>query len=149
VVSALLGAFKDNDPDVRRQAVASLGQLGGGSVEVVSALLAALKDAGPYVRGRAAWGLGEVGQGEETVLQALWNGLLDTEHVVRTSCSQALVRLGFRFPERKNTIEKMLVQPIQDPAFDRLSRFRRTGHNYAFDALWQLVVGSEEGEEAS
>ena len=58
VVSALLEALHDADPDVRTSAAESLGQVGVGNEAVVSALLEALHDADWAVRyecGRESW----------------------------------------------------------------------------------------------
>ncbi len=60
VVSALLEALHDADPNVREQAAASLGQVGVGNEAVVSALLEALHDADSNVRRRAAASLGHL-----------------------------------------------------------------------------------------
>ena len=39
---------------------------------------------------------------------------------------------------------RQLLQAIQDPEFDKPdSIFKRSGHDYAYDGLWLLVVGGE------
>src|SRR5580765_1422194 len=58
-VDALVGALKDTDAGVRRQAAAALGQFG--NARAVTGLMEALKDGDPDVRQHALSALGEIG----------------------------------------------------------------------------------------
>src|SRR6476620_7927175 len=58
-VDALVGALKDNDAGVRRQAAAALGEIG--NARAVAGLMEALKDADADVRGHALSALGDIG----------------------------------------------------------------------------------------
>ena len=72
------------------------------------------------------------------------HGLLDNNYDVRIACAEALAQLGQRFPNEVEAIEKKLIQAIDDPAFDKLdSVVGRSGHDYAYEGLWLLVVGGE------
>jgi hypothetical protein len=43
-------------------------------------------------------------------------------------------------------ITTALLAAIEDPAFDARDDYdKRTGHDYAFDGLWMLVVGGVSG----
>ena len=51
-------------------------------------------------------------------------------------------KVGRHFPDAVGKIERKLVQGIVDPAFDKPDLIiERSGHDYAYDALWLLVVG--------
>jgi len=58
-VDALVGALKDADAGVRRQAAAALGEIG--NARAVTGLIEALKDADADVRAHALSALGEIG----------------------------------------------------------------------------------------
>jgi len=146
VVTALTNALH-NDPDseVRSEAAMSLGKLDQALSEVIPMLLNTIYTAKSWsIRSASAFLLGQIGQSDEPTVQALWHGLLDTDNDVRTACAQALAQLGQRFPNSAETIERKLVQAIVNPEFDKLdSMSRRSGHDYAYDGLWLLVVGGE------
>src|SRR5207245_837741 len=100
-----------------------------------------------------AYQLGEIAQAEEQGQQALWQGLLDRYGYVREACAQALVRLAQRFPDALASIEGKLVQALADPAFNELDApnpdepgTERPAYDYAYDALWLIMVaGDQEG----
>jgi HEAT repeats len=145
----IIDALHDTDADVRLRAAESLGSLAQSSQEIVNMLLAALRLApDSSVRRDSARLLGKIGHNDEQILQALWQGLVDKDNVVRTACAEALAMLGQRFPDIVEIIEKKFIQAIEDPAFDQPdSLFERSGHDYAYDGLWLLVVGGElEGD---
>lgn len=71
-------------------------------------------------------------------------GLLDSYSAVRYECALALAELGRKFSSATQEIEAKLVQAIQDPKFEKAdSDNQRAAHEYAYDALWFLIVGGE------
>ncbi len=95
------------------------------------------------VRRNSARLLGKIGHNDEQTIQVLWQGLVDENYDVRDACAGALARLGRRFPDAVETIEKKLIQAIAEQAFDKPDINGRSGHDYAYNALWLLVVGGE------
>ena len=150
VISALKITLHDSKAKIRYVGARCLGSLGEISSEVVVVLTEALSKAeDEAVRRDAASLLGQIGSIDEVTIEGLLHGLLDDYNEVRTACIQALVRLGKRFPTAVQRIEKKLVQAIVDPEFDKTdgSKDKRSGHEYAYDGLWLLVVnGNAEGE---
>jgi energy-coupling factor transporter ATP-binding protein EcfA2 len=144
-LSALIDALHDTDATVRYVAAQSLGRLAQPSPEVIKVLLEGLhQDNYRSVRRDSARLLGQIGQSDEQTIQALWHGLLDEENNVRTACTQALAQLGRRFPNAVKVIERKLIEAIEDQEFEKPdSLFGRSGHDYAYDGLWWLVVGGE------
>ncbi|GHO90715.1 hypothetical protein KSF_007630 [Reticulibacter mediterranei] len=69
---------------------------------------------------------------------------MDKDHNIRTACIRALVSWGKHFPGTLPKIESNLVQAVQDPKFDKPANIlERHAWDYAYDTLWQLVVGDE------
>jgi len=63
---------------------------------------------------------------------------------VRTVCAYALAQLGQGFSSASETIAKELLQAIEDPKFDKFdSTGWRSGHDYAYEGLWLMVVGGK------
>jgi ribosomal protein S9 len=88
--------------------------------------------------------LGQFGQADVATLDALWGGLLGDRDDVRTACTQALARLGRRFPSISQSLEARFVEAIRDVKADEPDKFGgRPAHDYAYDVLWLLVVGGE------
>ena len=88
-IDALVGALKDVDAGVRRQAAAALGEIG--NTRAVPGLIDALKDADPDVRQRAISALGEIGDARAVAAMA---GLLkDSSPSIRTRAATALGEL--------------------------------------------------------
>jgi len=150
VVSVLLHALAhDADDDVRRTVAQSLGQLTQKlSDEITSVLLDALKNSSNwFTRQNVARLIGRLGEGNEQNLQALQQGLLDKDNDVRTACMRGLVMLVRRFPDVHEIVEKMFIQAVEQPEFDKKDRLGRTAHDYAYEGLWLLVVGGEIEDE--
>ena len=143
MVAALVVALGDNNANARARTAGSLGQLGQTSPEVVEILIELLRKADSWIiRRNSAELLGRIGISDDTVIQALWRGLLDSDNDVRTACAQAVAFIGQRFPEATQTIGEQLVLALQDPEFSQQAGYtQRTGHDYAFDALWLLIAG--------
>jgi hypothetical protein len=60
-----------------------------------------------------------------------------------------LAQLGQRYPDSAERVVEVLVEALQAPAFAKPDMFSsRPGHDYAFDGLWLLVVGTAPGEES-
>ena len=145
-VGALREALGSDDERVRFQAVMSLAELGQASPEAVGALL--LKE----VRHAESWRirhdyadlLGQIGRYDEQTVDVLLMGLTDDDNDVRAACAQALARLGRHSPQASEAIASTLIQAIEDPKFDSVDSYEgRTGHDYAFDSLWMLIVGEQ------
>jgi hypothetical protein len=147
VVTALLNALEhDPEAEIRYQITLIQGELGQVNPEVITMLIEALLNSTSWsVRQDSARFMGQLGQSDEATVQALWRGLLDEDNDVRTACAQALAQLGRRFATATKAIEMKLFQAIQDPEFDKPdSQYsKRSGHDYAYDGLWLLVVGGE------
>ncbi len=146
VLKVLFNALHDDDPEVRYRAAQSLGQSGEISAEVVLVLLEALPNPRNWlIRRNSARLLGQIGQSDEPTIKALLQRLLDVDSNVCTTSAKALAQLGQRYHESAEIIGKKLVQIIRDPEFDKHDRaFNKYSiHEYAFDALWLLVVGGE------
>jgi HEAT repeat protein len=90
VIDGLIGALKDKDAGVRREAASALGQLG--NARAVPALIETMKDTEPDVRRRAANALGELG--DERAITALTTALKDTDAGVRRAAVQAIAEIS-------------------------------------------------------
>jgi HEAT repeat protein len=144
LIFALIAALHDADDRVRFYAAESLGKLGQYSPEVIDVLLETIDQATHWPQLDSAKLLGKIGHNDELTIQALRHGLVDDYSDVRTACAEALAQLGRRFPDASETIEKKLMQAIEDPAFDKPDlNSQRSGHDYAYVGLWLLVVGGE------
>ncbi|MEW5985856.1 MAG: HEAT repeat domain-containing protein [Chloroflexota bacterium] len=143
-LTALLAALSDDNWALRAQAAASLVQLGQITPDLITTVREALSLAGSWTgRQLAAQLLGQHAPADDPTLAVLRQGLLDRDNDVRQACAEALARLGRRFPAARPTIETVLVEVIHDPAFAQPDAINhRSGHDYAYDALWQLVAGS-------
>ena len=89
-VAALMEALKDEDAEVRENALFALSQIGG--TLATEALVAALKDANPQVREKAVWALGmRPGAGH---VDDLINALRDSNAQVREKAAWSLGMVG-------------------------------------------------------
>jgi beta-lactamase regulating signal transducer with metallopeptidase domain/HEAT repeat protein len=86
VVEGLRDALKDDDPEMREQAIFTLAQVSGPRATEV--ILSALKDSDPAVREKAAWALGM--RHGEGLVEALIAALRDTSAGVRENAAWAL-----------------------------------------------------------
>ena len=89
-VEALREALKDEDPEVRQQALFALTQVG--DPLAVGALIEALKDQSWQVRAKAAYGLGL--RGRQNGIDALVGALRDTSWQVREQAAWGLGLIG-------------------------------------------------------
>ncbi|MEM7535172.1 MAG: HEAT repeat domain-containing protein [Chloroflexota bacterium] len=100
-----------------------------------------VKDDSYQLRRDAARLIGELVEPEELMVDALYNALLDIDDEVRTAAATALARLGKRFPDAEGVMTTRLLTSIVDPKFEKKDEHKyRTGQDYAYDALWQLVM---------
>jgi HEAT repeat protein len=107
---------------------------------VFAVVQALLEDAHEAVRQDCAHFLGQGGFGDKRTIEALLKGLSDPDQQVRIACSQALVRLGQRFPERKTMITMQLERIVQSLQKETISYSGwRAPCDVAYDALWLLV----------
>jgi HEAT repeat protein/beta-lactamase regulating signal transducer with metallopeptidase domain len=103
-VAALVEALKDEDAEVREQALFALSQIDG--PRATEALIAALKDPNPQVRQKAVYGLGmRHGEGQ---VDALTGALRDSNAQVREKAAWSLGMRGNR-----NSVEP-LVNALRD-----------------------------------
>lgn len=101
-----------------------------------------LEDTHQVIRQDCAHLLGQGGSRDKRTIQALLRGLSDEDEQVRNACSQALVRLGQRFPERRDMITLQLERIVQERQDDSVSWFGlSTPCDMAYDALWFLMKG--------
>jgi len=145
VLAELSKALRDTDPLVRLAAARSLSKLGltdsSLTQQIERVLLNSLDHPQNWYRRRSVLLLGQFGQNDQTTIDKLLHGLLDADPTIRTACAQALAQLGWRFPNASEKIAKMLVQAINDPKFDKHDDLELRAHDYAYDALWMLIVG--------
>ena len=167
VVKALLARLKDDDSFVRGQAARGLGKLGNSSETVVEPLRKRVQDDKSYVRGWAAHALVQLGNSSEDVVKTLLEGLKDDDYIVRVSAAEALGKLG----NSSETVVKALLARLKDDdyyvrgrAAYALGQLGKTSNHVlptviewieqhqdseyvgsGIDALWDLVVGREQG----
>jgi HEAT repeat protein len=101
LVSALLG---DDSLNLRAQAAASLGRLGGPLAE--NALLVAIDDPAWEVRAQAAKALGRLGNPQ--FAHVLARAMPDPSWWVRVNCAEALMRLG---DDGIDALENLMAHP--------------------------------------
>ena len=140
VLSALLFALlHDAFFGVRWEVVKCLESLKELPKIAIPALVQALTDENWAVRQDCAHLLGKGGSGNKRTIQALLRGLSDTDKLVRKACSDALVQLGQRFPQSKETITRQLTRIVQARQNDTPGY--NTPGDVAYEALWFLVNG--------
>ncbi len=115
-IEALIQAFKDNDFEVRGQAVDSLGRLGKSDKTVIEALLLAMKDENSAVRQNAAASLGGLGKADKNVIEALILAMKDDSYYVQKNASTSLVTLG---KANKNVIEALILAMKDEDSYAR------------------------------
>ncbi len=140
-LEALRAALDAPDQDMRLGAAGALAERGETSDTLSALAPAGLSGAEDWqTRYRLAGYLGRAAQPDPPALDALLGGLLDRDNTVCQACAAALALLGRRFPDQTPTIEARLLDALGDPAFARLDRVsKRTGHDYAHEALWRLA----------
>jgi HEAT repeat protein len=144
VLTALLSVLRnDTFFGARWAVIKSLKDLGElPESAVLATVQTLLEDTHQVIRQDCAHLLGQGSSRDEQTIQALLRGLSDGDLQVRQACSQALVRLGQRFPERRDMITLQLERIIQDRQDDSLSWFGlSTPCEMAYDALWLLMRG--------
>jgi CubicO group peptidase (beta-lactamase class C family) len=104
----LARALVDADPQRRKEAMATLGQLGPEAKEVAEALVLVLADEDIYLRGGAAVALGRIGQ---PAVPPLIRALQDSNAEVRWSAAIALGRVGGSALETQAPLIKALADP--------------------------------------
>ena len=143
VVDGLLTALRDSNVEVRYNAATAVGQLGNTATALTPIWLEGLQSSESWLTHQnCAQSLGDYSVADTDVVDALLQGLFDQKHPVRTACGTALARLTKRFPETKAMIEQKLVGAIGELKFeqrDSVANSKRTGQDYAHEALWQVV----------
>lgn len=124
---------------VRWEAVKCLARLKEIPKLAVPAIVQALTDEDWVVRHDCAHLLGQGGPSNKRTIQALLRGLTDRDRPVRKACSDALVQLGQRFAQSRETITIQLARTVQahrkdPPGYD-------TPFDVAYETLWFLVNG--------
>ena len=92
-IKNLIKALKDPDPDVCRDAVYALREIGPEAVSAVPALIEALKDPNANVRCAAAYVLGHIGPETVSAVPALIAALNDPNANVREQAAYALRKI--------------------------------------------------------
>jgi beta-lactamase regulating signal transducer with metallopeptidase domain len=108
LVEAFQEALKDNDPEMREQALFALIQIGG--PRATEAIVAALKDQNPEVREKAVWALGM--RHGEGLVDPLIAALKDANAGVREKAAWALGMKG-----NKGAVEP-LIEALKDKSAD-------------------------------
>lgn len=137
VIEGLKEALKDNDPQVRKEAMRALG-LAGGS-EVVGIMIEALKDSNASTRKHAAWALGM--RGNQEVVEPLIGALRDENAEVREQAAWALGMKG----------DSRAIEPLMNALNDSSADVREQaawalglkGDNRAVDALMAALKDSD------
>jgi HEAT repeat protein len=139
ILAALLFVLLNDDSfGPRREVVTGFINRKDLPAKAISAIVHALSyDNHASVRKDCALLLGQEGSDDQTITQALLKGLSDTDRHVRKACSQALVQLGQRFLESRETITVQLVPLIQEQQNDMIGYCSPC--DVAYDALWLLV----------
>jgi HEAT repeat protein len=107
-VPALTAALDDTDPEVRLEAVKSLGRLGPAAHAAVPALARAMTDRVPFVRRGVAATLGGMTPPTAVAIEALMKGLVDPDAAVIDNSAHALLALG-------PPVVPALVRALKDP----------------------------------
>lgn len=94
IVDALVGAFSDSAPEVRRAAAAALGALSMSTSRSITALVRALTDSSAAVRAAAALALAEIGPPARDSRVALLAARRDSSPQVRRVVEDALRRIA-------------------------------------------------------
>ena len=127
-IESLRNALKDEDPQVRHQALMALAQLHDKSA--VEGFKVAIKDKDPQVRAQAAWALGL--NGDDSTPALLVEALRDESNQVR---SQAAWGLGLKG-------DKSAVEPL-------IAALRDADENVRSQAAWALgLKGDSRSSEA-
>jgi len=90
VVSGLIEALRDLDPDVRQHSAIALAAIGP---EAIPALIQVLTDKIKERRAAAAYALGQMGEAARDAMPSLLTVLKDDDAAVRRSAAQAISRI--------------------------------------------------------
>lgn len=144
IMRALISVLSDPDSDVRSRAATSLRRIEHIPSELIPLLVQSLHNTNyPSTSRDVASLLGELAPESQTIVHALLREFCKESSAVRSACTQALVLLGKRFPLIIPEIETKLLDAIHNVQYDKIDDSGRSGHDYAYDGLWLLVVGDE------
>jgi HEAT repeat protein len=119
-VSPLTHAMESSQPEVRRLAAETLGDIGRAASGAVSALITALKDSDSHVRLSAATALGKMGSEAASAVPALREATKDENATVAQRASEALTNVTATHvnavAKKKNLLEGALVIPMTGDA---------------------------------
>lgn len=106
----LIEAIKDQDENIREQAVNALTEIFPKAKAAVPALIEALKDKYDYVRRAAALALGNIRSEAKAAVPALIEALQDEHWTVRLSAKQALEMINTL--EAQKAVEEYRKRPV-------------------------------------
>lgn len=112
VVTILLQALQDDDPEVRERAISDLGDLRQASPEVISSLLQAIHDRISRIRFLAVHALGLLRQPTSEILGALIHALYDSDADVRNRAAFSLQWQEQTSPEIIAALVRTLLDPV-------------------------------------
>lgn len=92
-VQGLIGALKDDRPEVRREVLMALGHIGPDASTAASAVAPYLASSDPAVCHAAAFALGRMGSGAADAAGALGKALESKDQLLRTVSAWALARI--------------------------------------------------------
>ncbi len=107
--SALADLLRDNDAEIRRQALQALAQIG---IPALPRLVRALKDDQTTVRVLAIEGIALMGPDAISALPVLLEAVNDAELLVRVSALKALLDMGPLPDKGKTVLEKAAKDPV-------------------------------------
>jgi HEAT repeat protein len=113
VIPVMTRALKDDDPDMRRDAAALIGDFGAAAKDSVPALIASLKDPDGGVRSAAAWAIARItgGQATQKAIDVMIAALKDKEPRARQDAARLLGDVG---PDARSAIPA-LNEAMEDP----------------------------------
>jgi len=144
-VRVLEQALESESQRVRFSVADSLLELGKDPSELIQVLLEAVREHPSFIKRRDfAHLLSQSNVCIEDVISTLMMGFTDEDNDVRTACAEALAGLGRIHSEVTEEITSRLIEALTDPKFDPVDRYAgRSGHDYAFDGLWMLIIGEQ------
>ncbi len=135
-VKKLIKLLESPNPDIRYDAVFTLGQMHAEAKEAVPALLKALKDDDRDVRLEAAYAIGQISSGSKEVVPVLIEALKSNDTVVRSGAANALGVIG---PKAKEAVPALITALKGDELVVRRS---------AAFALGKIAAGPKEAVPA-
>ena len=124
--------MKNEQGDLRRWAIESLGLLGEYRPDIISTLLQTLDDKEGRIRYQSAKSLGQFGVNEEGLISALLRAMQDKEKRVRVQAARSLERLPLTKIQLSHVLVK-LNHHLHEPKL----------HHLALETIEHLIQGKQ------